>query len=165
MNIKNALVGLAFLVLVGSGSFFTYRHFVPSRQQCDICGRAVHTDHESTLVLKDGARIHTCCPRCALHCELHKPGQVVDLLVSDRETGKRIDARKAFYVEGSDDLSCVPASEQPPREPGVEYARTFDRCLPSLVTFKEESAAQQFITAHGGHLLTYEQAVESVKLR
>jgi nitrous oxide reductase accessory protein NosL len=163
MNIKNSLVGMAILLVVGGAGFFSYRNFVLPSQQCDICGRAVHTDHESTVLLKDGARVQTCCPRCALHYELHKPGQVAGLLVDDRATGEEIDARKALFVEGSDDRSCVPASETPPREPGVDYDRTFDRCLPSLVAFKEESTARQFIAAHGGRFLTYGQAVQSVK--
>lgn len=165
MKIKNALVGLALLFIVGGVGYFTYRHFVLPSQQCDLCGRAVHADHESTVVLKNGAKVHTCCPRCALHYELHKPEQVARLLVANRVTGEGIDAQKAFYVEGSDDYPCIQASETPPREPGVEYDRTFDRCLPSLVAFKEESAARSFVTAHGGRLLTYEQAMESVKQR
>ncbi len=165
MNIKNALVGLALLVFVGGGGFLAYNHFVPAGQQCDICGRAVHMEHESTIVLKDGVKVHACCPRCALHYELHQPGKVVRLLVEDRTTAKRIDARNAFYVEGSDDAACLQASDALPREPGVDYSRTFDRCLPSLVAFSEESAARQFIAAHGGRLLTYEQTVASVKQR
>ncbi len=163
MNIKNALVGLVFLAVVGGTAYFTNRHFVQTSQQCSICGRAVHADHESTVELKDGTSIHACCPRCALHYELHESGRITRLLVDDRATGQRLDARKAWYVEGSDDRSCVPASEMPPREPGVGYDRTYDRCLPSLVAFKDESAARQFVMAHSGRILTYEQAMESVR--
>jgi hypothetical protein len=165
MKIKNVLAGLALLVIVGGAGYFTYRRFVLPSQQCDICGRAVHTEHESIVLLKDGAKVHTCCPRCALHYERQKPGQVDRILVADRAAGKGIDAQEAIYVEGSDDQPCVPISETSPRELGAEYDRKFDRCLPSLVAFKEESTARYFVAAHGGRLLTYEQAVDSVKQR
>ena len=165
MTIRNSLVGLALLLVVGGGGYLTYKRFVAPVRQCELCGRAVHAEHEATVLLKDGSQVHACCPRCALHYELHKPDQVTRLLVADRPTGERIDAEKAYYVENSDDHSCVQASEAPPREPGVEFARTFDRCLPSLVAFKEESAARSFVVAHGGQFLTYHQTVESVKQR
>ena len=165
MKIKNALIGLALLLAVGGSGYYTYRHFVLPSQQCDICGRAVHAEHDSIVQLKDGTRIHTCCTRCALHYEMHKAGQVARLMVADRATGERLDAPNAFYVEGSDDHSCVPASEASPRELGVEYNRAFDRCLPSLVAFKQESDARSFVSSHGGKFLTYEQAVASVKQR
>lgn len=165
MNIKNSLVGLALLVLVGGAGYYAYKHFVLPNQKCDICGRAVHPEHDSIVHSKDGSTIHTCCPRCALHYGLHWPGKVARLTVSDRATGKKIDAPSAVYVEGSDDHSCLQASDAPPREPGIEYDRAFDRCLPSLVAFKEEQAARDFVSAHGGRVMTYEQALASVKQR
>ncbi len=163
MNIKNSLAGLALLLFVGGAGYFTYNRFVLPSSQCDICGRPVHAEHEAVVQLKDGRKVHACCPRCALHYDLIHPAQVAGLDVEDRDSGARMDAGKAFYVEGSDDHSCVTASEAPPREPGVDYSRTYDRCLPSLVAFKNESAARSFADAHGGQVLTYEQAVASVK--
>ncbi len=165
MTFKNSLVGMALLLLVGGTGYFTYNHYVAPVRGCDICGRAAHAEHDATVLMKDGTKVHTCCPRCALHYELHSPGGVAGLQVADREDGGRLDAQKAYYVEGSDDHSCVPVSEAPPREPGVEFSRTYDRCLPSLVAFREESAARTFAAGHGGQFLTYEQAVESVKKR
>jgi hypothetical protein len=73
--------------------------------------------------------------------------------------------QNAFIVEGSDEMPCVPESATPPREPGIEYRRAYDRCVPSLMAFKEEGAARKFIAVHGGRLLSYGQVVESVRER
>ncbi len=163
MTFKNSLAGLALLLFVGGAGYFTYNRYVRHSSQCDICGRAVHAEHESVVQLKDGQKVHACCPRCALHYDLSHTGQVAGLDVEDRASGTRMDAGKAFYVEGSDDHSCLAPSETPPREPGVDYSRTYDRCLPGLVAFRDESTAQSFAQIHGGKVLTYEQTVASVK--
>jgi nitrous oxide reductase accessory protein NosL len=165
MNVKSALAGLVLLLAVAGSGYYGYRHFILARQDCDICGRPVHSAHESTLLLKNGEKAHTCCTRCALHYDQNHPGQVADLLVMDHSSGKTVDAQKALFVEGSEEHECVPASETPPREPGVEYERTFDRCVPSLVAFSDEPAARDFMTQRGGHLLTYAEAVQSIKKR
>jgi len=165
MNLKGALAGFILLLVVGGFGYYGYRHFVLATQVCDICGRAVHSSHESTLLLKDGEKAHTCCTRCALHYNQNHPGQVTDVLVVDHSNGKQVDAKKALYVEGSDEQECLSASETPPREPGVEYERTFDRCVPSLIAFSDESAARDFMARRGGHLLTYAEAVQSIKKR
>ena len=163
MTLKNSLAGLALLLFVGGAGYITYDRYIVPSPQCEICGRAVIAEHEAVVQLNNGGKVHACCPRCALHYELNRPGRVAGLLVEDRTTGAKIGSEKAFYVEGSDDHSCVPASDTMPREPGVEYNRTYDRCLPSLVAFKDESAARRFAEVHGGRVLTYEQTVASVK--
>jgi ribosomal protein L24E len=165
MKIQNIVVGVLLLVVVGGGSYFAYRRLVLPNRQCDVCGRDLRAGHESTILLKDGSTLHACCPRCALHHELHNPGQVEGILVADHTTGEKVRAQEAVYVEGSDELTCIPESSTPPREPGVEYHRDYDRCLPSLVAFKEEEAARKFLAAHGGRLLSYGQALESVRKR
>jgi nitrous oxide reductase accessory protein NosL len=165
MKIKSVLIGLLLVAAVGGVGYLAYRALVLPNRECEICGRAIHAGHESFVMLKTGKDVDTCCPRCALHYEQNHPGEVASLLVTDRGSGGKIDGRKAIYVEGSDEQTCVPASDMPPREPGAEYDRAFDRCLPSLVAFKEDSAARSFQAVHGGRLLTYEQAVESVKVK
>ncbi len=165
MKIGNVLIGFVLLAVVGGGGDYAYRRLVLPSNQCDICGRSLHAGHESTILLKDGKQIQACCPRCALHHELHDPGKVASVLVADHATGEKLKAEDAFYVEGSDEMSCMPETAAPPREPGVEYKTVYDRCLPSLAAFKEESAARSFLAAHGGRLLTYSQSVESVRER
>jgi hypothetical protein len=163
VKIKNVLIGLILMGVVGGGCYLGYQRLVLPSHQCDICGRLVHDARDSIVQLKDGARIHTCCARCALHYEQNHPGRISALLVAGRATGIKIDGQKALYVEGADEQLCGPLTETPPREPGVKFDRTFDRCLPTLVAFKDGAAARSYQAVHGGGLLTYERAVESVK--
>jgi len=165
MKIRDVLVGLLLLAVVGGGSYFAYRRLVLPSRQCDICGREIRSGHESTILLKSGSKLTACCPRCALHHQEHNAGQVEEVLVADHTTGEKIRAQDAVFVEGSDELACIPESSSPPREPGVRFGRDYDRCLPSLVAFREAEAARRFIAAHGGSLLSYEQALASVRKR
>ncbi len=165
MKLQNMLIGFLFLAIVAGGSYFAYRRLVLPNRQCDVCGRGIQSGHESIIVLKDGRELYTCCPRCALHHEQNNPRQVTGVQVSDHITGEKVRAQKAVYVEGSDERSCIPETSSPPREPGVAYRREYDRCVPSLVAFKDEEAARRFIASHGGRLLSYGQVIESVKER
>ncbi len=165
MNIRNVFIAFLFLAVVGGGSYFTYRRLVLPSNQCDVCGREIHAGHESIVLLKSGKKFQTCCPRCALHHEQQNPGRVTGVLVADHTTGEKIKTQDAVYVEGSDEVPCMSMSATPPREPGVEYKVAYDRCVPSLLAFKEEAAARKFIAVHGGRLLSYEQVMESVKER
>ena len=165
MRFKHLLVGFLLVGFVGAAGYLSYRYFVMPSHQCEICGRAVHAAHYSSVVLKDGRHIEACCPRCAMHYEHNMPGQVAHLSVSDNTSGLSIEAQRAVYVEGSDQEPCMSATEEAPREPGVEFDRKFDRCLPSLIAFKDEAAAHEFQRQHGGRLLSFAQALESVKHR
>jgi hypothetical protein len=165
MNIKGFLVSFLLVGGVGAAGYMTYHYFVLPSHQCEICGRPVHAAHYSSVVLKSGRHIEACCARCALHYEHNLPGQIARLQVADNASGKGIEARGAIYVEGSDVTMCTIAAESVPREPGVEYDLKFDRCLPSLVAFREESDARDFQRMHGGRVLSFAQALESVKRR
>jgi len=163
MKIRNVLIGSLLLVAVAGGMYFAYRRIVVPRQQCDICGRGIHAGHEATLLMKDGTKLNACCPRCALHRLEHGLPEPAQVVVTDRATGQKIRAQDAVYVEGSAEISCLPESATPPREPGVGYDTVYDRCLPSLIAFKDEAAAREFAGAHGGRILSYGQALESVR--
>lgn len=165
MKIRSILIGFLFLTVVTGGTYFAYRRLVLPGNQCDVCGREIHGGHDSIVLLKAGRQIRTCCPRCALHHERHNPGRVTGVLVADHTTGVKIKAQDAVYLEGSDEMTCMPVSAAPPREPGIEYKTTYDRCVPSLLAFKDEAAAHSFLAVHGGRLLTYGQVLESVKER
>ena len=165
MGMRHLPAGLLLVGIVFAGGYLSYRYFVLPNHQCEICVRAFHSAHYSEVALKSGRKIEACCPRCAMHYELNMPGQVARLSVSDHVSGRPAEAQAAFYVEGSDQHPCMSASDSMPREPGVEYDLKFDRCLPSLIAFKDETAARAFQTQHGGRLLSFAQALESVKHR
>jgi len=77
--------------------------------------------------------------------------------------GNTIDGQKAVYLEGSSIDGCQGPAEFVPRDPGVQYDLHFDRCLPTLIAFKNTQEALAFQQRFGGRVLSYEDALASVK--
>ncbi len=165
MNLRKSFVGLLLIVIVGGLSYVGYQKLILPKRGCDICGREMHPQIQAHVFLKDGGRMDACCPRCALHFDLQKPEEVARLAVEDSVTGEQVQAQSAIYLEGSDAAGCHSAADHSPREPGVLYDVKFDRCLPTLIAFKNESDAREFQKQSGGRLLSFTQAVESVRHR
>jgi len=114
------------------------------------------------LVLAKGSET-ACCPRCGIHYDLHHPGIVHAAFAKDFYTGAEIPAEKSYYVEGGNEVYCahVKPLERKELESSAELA--YDRCLPTLVAFKTRAEAETYQKEHGGRVLNYAQAVQSVK--
>jgi nitrous oxide reductase accessory protein NosL len=80
--------------------------------------------------------------------------------VSDFFHRRRLDAPKAFYVEGSSVHLCC--GEMAPRRDaeGGQYVVAWDRCLPSLVAFETREDAETFRRQNGGTLKTYAELLK-----
>lgn len=155
-----AVIGLTAVVL---GGYFAYSYVERSKtSQCGVCLRHIHEGQTYDLYFADGTEKTACCPRCGIRDQLQKAGQFVRARATDQFTKERIEAEKACYVEGSDAHYCALHSE-PLREPGTAYTMSFDRCLPSLVAFRTKEEAQVFQGRHGGRVISYQEAIESVK--
>jgi hypothetical protein len=99
-----------------------------------------------------------------MHFQTTNANRVRAAWATDYATGEKIGSEHAFYVEGSDLMTCCSATPLK-RELERTYELVWDRCLPSLIAFKTQAEAQQFRQQHGGRLLDYVEAVESVKKR
>jgi hypothetical protein len=166
MKLRTVALGLVLLAGAAFAGYLTYGRFFAGNAECQICGRALHSARVSTVVLANGTGIQACCPRCALHYRHnHNPSDVSRVVVSDYDTGRSIEATAAFYVEGSEVPACHAPSEPAPREPGVQYEVAFDRCQPGLIAFARQQSALEFMSAHGGHILSYNEALASVARR
>jgi len=118
---------------------------------CAICDRPIHPEMISTVVLADGRRLPACCPRCALHHRDLHATEVRRIEVTDHAGGVRLPLEDAFLVDGSDQTPCL--GHAPNVDPsGVALHTCYDRCVPSLIAFKDEAAARAFIGDHGGTL-------------
>ena len=82
---------------------------------------------------------------------------------TDINTGESIPAESATYVEGGDVQYCTHGDQPITRQPQGVSTREYDRCLPTLVAFKTPPEAQAYQQQHGGRVLTYSQALESVR--
>jgi len=104
-----------------------------------------------------------CCPRCGIHYDLNHPGIVHAAFAKDFYTGAEIPAEKAYYVEGGNEVYCAHVKPLERKELESSAQLAYDRCLPTLVAFKTRPEAETYQKEHGGRVLNYAQAVQSVK--
>jgi hypothetical protein len=165
MSWRNGFAAFTLILAVGAAGYLSYRYLVAPPSACQICGRSLHAKLRGALTWNDGSSAEVCCSRCALHAKASSPARVTRIELEDSETGDRIDGESATYLEGSDAAFCHPEPEVSPREPGIAYERKFDRCLPSLIAFKSEAEARAYKRRYGGRILSYQEALESVRHR
>ncbi len=131
------------------------------KDTCPICGMmpAKYPQWKAQVVLKDGKRYHFDSPKDMFKFILgltnkNEPKQWVDkneiaaIFVTDYTTKKYIDAKKAYYVKGSD----------------VQGPMGDD-----LIPFAEKEDAQKFVSEHGGEIITFGDVtvdiVKSLKMK
>jgi hypothetical protein len=118
---------------------------------CWVCEREIHPQVRATLTLGDGKKVSACCPRCALHY-MEEPGRAVrEIRVTDYASGQGLALERALLVEGSDEAPCM---QHPPvaDETRSPMHVCYDRCMPSLIAFRDAGAARAFMDDHGGML-------------
>jgi hypothetical protein len=124
----------------------------------------MHAGMTYVLVLDKGSLI-ACCPRCGLHFYLEHPGSVKTAFAHDFYSGTELPAIRATYVEGGNTQYCAQVEPIMRKEPQTTVELHFDRCLPTLVAFASEANARKYQAEHGGRLLSYAGALESVRER
>ncbi len=130
---------------------------------CDVCGRDECTALTFRVEYVDGGSATTCCPRCASHAVAQAGGREVSRLrARDFATGVEVDARAAFYVDGSDVEHCMARKEEPTTQSCCRVL-TYDRCLPSLIAFGSRDSAAAFSRDHGGEIRSFEDLGFGVK--
>ena len=165
MKTRDIVITLVALVAIGVTSFFAYRYEQrrETADTCPFCDRMVHSSTAYRLTV-DGHEVAACCPRCGMRAQVNReqgrPGQA---RATDVTTGKSIAAESATYVEGGDVQYCTHGNQPVTREPNGVSVREYDRCLPTLAAFKTPQEAEVYQHQHGGRVLTYEQALASVR--
>jgi hypothetical protein len=165
MKARSAIITLIALVAIAVLSVWAYRHEVrrETAGMCPFCDRPVHSVTAYQLKWSDHVVV-ACCPRCGMHAQANQP-QVDRALASatDANTGESIPAEAATYVEGGDVQYCTHGEQAVAREPQGVSTRAYDRCLPVLVAFKTPQEAAAYQQQHGGRVLSYAQALDSVR--
>jgi len=165
MKPREIVVTLVALVVIGVTSFFAYR-YEQKRQKvglCPFCDRMVHPGTAYRLKVGDHV-VATCCPRCGMHAQVsQKQGNPGPAWATDVNTGESVVAESATYVEGGDVQYCAHDNQPMTREPHGVSMREYDRCLPTLVAFKSLQEAESYQQQHGGRVLSYSQALASVR--
>ena len=121
--------------------------------------------HKATfysIVLEDESSIEVCCPRCGLHFQRGRR-DVVDARVADFSTGERFPADEAHYVENSSLHLCYETDQMQEDRSRTQYTLSWDRCLPSLVAFRNRDRAMEFSRQRGGLIKTYAQLLQDLE--
>jgi hypothetical protein len=120
---------------------------------CEVCRREAHPEVASAVILADGRRVTTCCPRCALRYAGEAGRQPARIEVTDYASRRVLPLDLAYLVEGSDETPCLRHHAPATGGEGAPLHLCFDRCMPSLIAFAAEPAARAFMEEHGGELL------------
>jgi hypothetical protein len=164
MKPKEALIILAALAAIGLTSYWGYRYERrPDPHLCAICNRAVHAGMSYRLETRRGGSGYACCPRCGMHYTIQHAADVQRAWAVDLNTGESIPAEAAYYEEGGDVEYCTHGEQPVERQPEGVAVRGYDRCLPTLVAFRGRAEAEAYQRQHGGRVLDYAQAIESVR--
>ena len=130
-------------------------------EKCSQCGRDECRNLAFTVGLANGSTVKMCCPRCALRYLSEKQPAVTMLSVRGFADARTLEARKAYYVEGSDAHPCTShEGSAPVDERGCCLKSVYDRCEPSLLAFASVQQAESFAREHGGFVRTFD-ALES----
>jgi hypothetical protein len=163
MRGKTILVTLAALLAVVGVAVLAHRFEAPRQPApCQVCGRPIPAETAYRMETAHGT-IKACCPRCAMHAMLDHPGKVLRAWATDFGSRRMIPAETAYYDEGGDVQYCTRGHAPVERGPEGISQRVYDRCLPTLVAFATRDEAEAYRRQHGGRVLTYTEAVESVR--
>ena len=165
MKAREIVVTIVALVAIGVTSFFAYRYEQKRKTagMCPFCERMVHP--VTAYRMKIGGHVMAaCCPRCGMHAQLSQTqGNPGPAWATDVNTGESVAAESATYVEGGDVQYCTHGDQPMTRDPHGVSMREYDRCLPTLAAFRTPQEAEVYQQQHGGRVLSYSQALASVR--
>lgn len=167
MKAREILITMVALVAIGVTSFFAYRYEQKRKTagMCPFCERMVHPVTAYRMKIGNHVMV-ACCPRCGMHAQLRETqGNSGAASATDVNTGESVAAESATYVEGGDVQYCTHGDQPMTREPNGVSMRDYDRCLPTLAAFKTSQEAEAYQQQHGGRVLSYAQALASVRVQ
>lgn len=153
-------VGLGVICLAALLGYFVWAgRIAGGKPVCEVCKRLIHAEISFRIVRSNGSMGTVCCPRCGLTAVMKNGGRVLDAV--DFTTKKRIGAAEAVYLEGSDIMECCTSTGFRSDE-GAYREMEYDRCMPSLLAFARREEAEMVRQKHGGNIINFEEARQSV---
>ncbi len=123
---------------------------------CSVCQRPLLSNTFYRVMLENGEHQDFCCPRCGLHFQKDS-SSVVTAEVADYSSTEFVEASRAYYVENSSVMLCCSMEGVKRDASGTQYERSWDRCMPSLVGFRNLESAEAFRAEHGGIIKTFDE--------
>jgi hypothetical protein len=160
-NMKiGTFVGLAVICMAALVGYYVWTGRIAGGQPlCEVCKRVMHPETSFRITAANGAIKATCCPRCGLTSVIKTGGKVLDAV--DFSSRRRIAAVDAIYLEGSDIMECCSTTGFRADE-GSYQEIDYDRCMPSLLAFARREDAEAVRQKHGGNIISFEEARQSV---
>jgi len=153
-------VGLAAVCLAALFGYLVWEgRIAGGKPVCAVCKRVIQTETSFRIARPDGSMQAVCCPRCGLAAVIQNGGRSFDAV--DFTTKKRVGAAEAIYLEGSDIMECC-MSTGFRSDAGAYQKMEYDRCMPSLLAFARREDAEMVRQKHGGNILSFEEARQSV---
>lgn len=119
---------------------------IDEHRDCVYCGmdRKAYGFSRMLIQYQDEAAVGVCSLHCAvIELDAHSGRAVKSLLVADRDTRTMLEAEKAFWVMGGKKRGVM--TERP------KWA------------FSSKEAAEAFIKANGGQIVTWDEALASAR--
>jgi hypothetical protein len=153
-------IGLAVIFLAALLGYFVWEgRIAGGKPVCEVCNRVIQTAASFRIARPDGSMRAVCCPRCGLAAVIQNGGRALDAV--DFITKNRVGAAGAIYLEGSDIMECC-ISTGFRSDAGAYQEMEYDRCMPSLLAFARREDAEIVRQKHGGTILSFEEARQSV---
>jgi hypothetical protein len=162
---KRFLATIAVITAVFVAGVVVYRLETPRRQGlCQVCDRMISEQTAFRIDTASGS-VHACCPACAIHFMMSHGATNDKAWATDFNSGRKIAASSAFYDEGGDVQYCTRHTSSVERGTEGVSQRVYDRCLPTMVAFASRADADAYRQQHGGHVVTYEEALAGLRIR
>ena len=158
---KISMAAIVLLVIV-SGLLMTGEWSVHRRSEevCGICAR--HINPQAGVIAKiGGIRHHVCCAHCAVTegFQEHKSVRLIE--VTDYNSGRKLDPKQAWYVDGSRIVACTHDMTRMDEMKQVEKT-AFDRCSPGTFAFASRADAEGFAAKNGGAVRNLDEMLAGV---
>lgn len=152
----------AAVVLVLAGLVAGGYHLMAKREAeyCGFCHRSLHPNTKVVAEI-DGRRRTVCCARCAINEAYQEKKPLRLISVTDFLTGKDVDPKQAFFVEGSHRVLCTHDGAMVDESKHAQ-AMTYDRCYPGTYAFARREDAEAFEQENGGTVLPLAKLLEGV---
>ena len=150
------------VVLVITGLVAAGYHLMAKREAefCGFCHRSLHPNTKVVAEI-DGRRRTVCCARCAINEAYQEKKPLRLVTVTDFITGKDIDPKQAYFVEGSRRVLCTHDMAMVDESKHVQ-PMTYDRCFPGTYSFARREDAEAFERENGGTVLALAKLLDGV---
>ncbi len=158
---KQTWIAVAVLVVM-AGLIAGGYHVMATRESqfCGFCHRMLHPNTKVVAEV-DGKRRTVCCARCAINEAYQEKKPLRLISVTDFVSGKDIDPKQAYFVEGSRRVLCTHDEAMVDESKHVQ-SMTFDRCFPGTYAFASREDAEAFERENGGRVEPLSRLLEGV---